>query len=152
VTVRLAPAGLGQVRIRLDMAQGQVSARFDVGGHEARRLLESDLDALRQTLEARGLRVEDLHVNLRPELAGPKEQPADQGGQPAREPPDQQDATSGGAGQRDPGAGGPGDAHTPGPEADAGHDVPTVDPWVMTPGGAADESPTVLRLRLDAVA
>jgi flagellar hook-length control protein FliK len=156
VTVRMAPASLGQIRIRLDLNQGQVSARFDVGGREAHRLLESDLDVLRETLEARGLRVEDLHVTIRPELAGPKDPPAHPGGQPASDSPDQQDAPPGGAGHREPGAGAQRDAPAPWQEADdePGHEPPTMDPWASWSGGAAVDSqgPAVLRLRIDALA
>lgn len=151
----MAPASLGQIRIRLDLDQGQVSARFDVGGGEARRLLESNLDGLRQTLEARGLRVEDLHVTVRPELAGPKDTPADPGGQPVSESPDQQDAAPGGAGQHEPSAGERRDSQAPWQDADeSGQEVPTIDPWASLSGGAVVDldAPAVLRLRIDAVA
>lgn len=156
VTVRMAPASLGQVRIRLDLDQGQVSARFDVGGPEARRLLESDLGVLRQTLEARGLRVDDLQVTVRPELAGPRESPADPGGHPSSESPEEQDADPGGAGQDHPGGGVPPDAQAPRQDAEgaSGTESPTIDPWVSLIGGAdADpDGPSALRLRIDALA
>ena len=69
VTLRLEPAALGRLKIRLDLNQGRVNATFRVENESARQLLESSLDALRSSLELRGLSVERLHVDLREALA-----------------------------------------------------------------------------------
>jgi hypothetical protein len=154
VTVRLAPASLGPVRIQMELQDGQVSARFDVAGSEARRLLESNLGVLRDTLEARGLRVDDLHVSIRPELAGSKEGLPDPGGPAARDASPEPRTATGGAGE----GGGDAGAHPRGPRQEADperdHPSPTIDPWEFSIGGAAtdQQGPVVLRLRLDTVA
>jgi flagellar hook-length control protein FliK len=155
VTVRLAPESLGQVRIRLDLDQGSVSARFDVGGPEARRLLEADMGALRSALEARGLSVDDLRVAIRPELAAAEERPRDAGAE-AHNPGDQH---AGGAGDR--GGGDRADARdsrASSERQEAASARPdgesTVEPWWDTSGGAVFETPQpgLIRLRLDTVA
>ena len=69
VTLRLEPAALGKLKIRLDLNQGRVSATFRVENETARQLLQSSLDTLRSSLEMRGLSVERLHVDLRESLA-----------------------------------------------------------------------------------
>lgn len=62
VTIRLTPESLGPVRIRLDVGEGRVTAKFEAATDGARRLLEANLDGLRASLEARGLTVERLDI------------------------------------------------------------------------------------------
>lgn len=136
VLMRLSPEALGQLRIRLDLDGASVSARFDVGGNEARRLLEADLGALRSALEARGLTVEDLRVVVRAEP----------------------EAT---ADERDPGTDARGRAHAE-DRPESGGEPPDLEemeeamaePWLDVPGGAALDTygAGLIRLRLDTVA
>ncbi len=64
VTVRLEPETLGSMRIRMELTGGVVRATFEVTTLEARDLLGSRLDSLRSALEAKGLGVERLQVQL----------------------------------------------------------------------------------------
>ncbi len=64
VTVRLDPESLGSMRIRMELSGGVVRATIEVTNPEARDLLGSKLDSLRSSLEAKGLGVERLQVQL----------------------------------------------------------------------------------------
>lgn len=62
VTLKLSPAELGQVKVRVEIRDGVVTARFTAETEQARGLLRSDLESLRAGIEARGLRVDRLEV------------------------------------------------------------------------------------------
>ena len=64
LTMRLTPASLGEVRIVMNLKGGQVSVELEAGNARAHELLRSQLPALKQTLEAKGLTVERLGVQL----------------------------------------------------------------------------------------
>jgi flagellar hook-length control protein FliK len=64
VVMKLSPGTLGEVRVRLDLEGGRVLADFRVGSEEARRLLMDSLGSLRTALEARGLEVQGLSVQI----------------------------------------------------------------------------------------
>lgn len=71
VTLRMQPETLGQLRIHMDLSPGQVALRFQVADAQARDLLESSLQHLRASLEAKGLAVEKVAVHIDPTLAKP---------------------------------------------------------------------------------
>ncbi len=131
VTVRLSPPLLGALRIDMQISRGAVTAQFEVGGEEARQLLTQHMTSLRSMLEAKGLSVERLHVNMSPAPSagnGPNDgAPQDAGGNgqtQGRSP--QQDAADGRSRgwsdrREDPGGGARGpDGAGPGPEGAAG--------------------------------
>lgn len=62
VTLRLQPHELGKVTVELKLDAGTASVSVRAGTEQARSLLSEDLDALRASLEARGVRVERLTV------------------------------------------------------------------------------------------
>lgn len=64
LTMRLTPPSLGHVRIVMALKGGQVSVELEAGNARAHDLLRSQLPALRQSLEAKGLTVERLGVQL----------------------------------------------------------------------------------------
>lgn len=64
VTMRLTPHALGFMRIKLELRDGVVGARFEASTDQARRLLEQNMASLRTALEAKGLQVEKLIVRL----------------------------------------------------------------------------------------
>lgn len=68
LTLRLQPASLGQVRIRVqfDPQRAGLSARFEVTNSQARRLVDESLPFLRASLESRGLGVDALEVGVSP--------------------------------------------------------------------------------------
>lgn len=66
MTMRLMPESLGAMRIQMDVQQGSVSVSLDVASVQAHRLLSESIDTLRASLEAKGLAVEKLGVNLTP--------------------------------------------------------------------------------------
>jgi flagellar hook-length control protein FliK len=64
VTMRLQPEALGAVRIQMTIEQGVVQARFEAATPEARDLLNKHMETLRASLEAKGLSVDRLQVQL----------------------------------------------------------------------------------------
>lgn len=62
LTLRLSPHAMGDVRVELEVREGAASALFRAEHESARDLLRSNLDALRNALEKRGVRVERLEV------------------------------------------------------------------------------------------
>lgn len=81
VRFNLAPEHLGALRVELTRSeQGGVSARFEATSRQAREILESSIEQLRASLEARGLRVDRLDVRVA-EAAGPE-----RGGAPTPRP------------------------------------------------------------------
>jgi flagellar hook-length control protein FliK len=96
-TVRLAPADLGQLALRLHVRDGEVSLQAQTQTESARDLLNASLPALRDALEAKGLHVRELHVqgpeaHEAPSRAGPTVQDA----QPGTSRSDQDDRSAGG--------------------------------------------------------
>ncbi|HYE02696.1 MAG TPA: flagellar hook-length control protein FliK [Phycisphaerales bacterium] len=81
VTLRLQPAHLGHLRIQVGLTAGTLSASFHASSPAARDLLDQSLHALRAGLEAKGLAVDRLDVQVIPERA-----PAELGEIPAAEP------------------------------------------------------------------
>lgn len=66
ITMRLTPETLGAMTIRVDLRDGALSASFATQTAQARDLLESSMPLLRSALEARGLSIERLAVELTP--------------------------------------------------------------------------------------
>jgi len=62
VTLRLSPAELGALRIRVEMGQTTVRAQFFAETDAVRSLLQSNMGQLRTALEAHGLTVEHIQV------------------------------------------------------------------------------------------
>lgn len=62
LTLRLSPQSLGDVRVDVEVRQGTASALFRAESESARDLLKHNIDALRNALEKRGVRVERLEV------------------------------------------------------------------------------------------
>src|SRR5262249_12236734 len=81
VTIRLHPEALGQLKISIQMPDGDgtrhVSAKFEASTDAARILLDQSLTSLRDALHRRGLDVGDL----RAELTEPNPQSGDPGSQ-----------------------------------------------------------------------
>lgn len=71
LTMRLTPESLGAMRIQMDVQHGVVNVSMDVANPRAHRLLMESIDTLRTSLEARGLAVEKIGVNLTPGSLGP---------------------------------------------------------------------------------
>lgn len=65
VTLALEPRELGRVRIDLTVKHGNASAVIQASNESARGLLEQNLSTLRESLEARGVRVDRLSVEVR---------------------------------------------------------------------------------------
>lgn len=79
MTIRLRPDHLGELKIRVHAEDGAVRAVFETKTQGAREAIEHGLVKLREQLESRGVRVEDLRVDHR-------EQPtSDLGGDPAHD-------------------------------------------------------------------
>ncbi|MDX2146073.1 MAG: flagellar hook-length control protein FliK [Planctomycetota bacterium] len=68
LTLRLRPDELGPMRIRLEMSDNSLAARFEVSTELARSLLEESADTLRASLASQGLRVHSIEVRVAPEL------------------------------------------------------------------------------------
>ena len=62
--IELKPEFLGKMMIKIVVEDGLVTARFVTENQQVKNLLESNLAALRQSLEAQGIRVERTEVNI----------------------------------------------------------------------------------------
>jgi flagellar hook-length control protein FliK len=60
--IRLDPAGLGQMQIKIDMQQDQASVQFVVQQPQAKELLEQQLPRLREMLQQQGIVLSDGQV------------------------------------------------------------------------------------------
>ncbi len=63
VNIRLAPGHLGSLRIAMTLSAGTVAAAFTASTADAAKMLQTNLDALRDSLEGRGLKVDRLSVS-----------------------------------------------------------------------------------------
>lgn len=166
VTLRLHPEELGDLKVRVDSADGRIGATFEVQSEQARDLLDKTLSDLRTALEARGLSVDRLDVHIAPSAhghAGHGETGTSGhfGGAESRGGAGWEAGGRGGgerwAGQDRPASGGTGmtlgmERTPPTPFADSGaalHGAPSAGPGslIMQPGGVP-----LMRVRLDAVA
>jgi flagellar hook-length control protein FliK len=64
VTIRLQPEALGDLKIKMSLDSGKVGASFEVQTDQARQLLGKSMDTLKSALEARGLEVGRLDVQV----------------------------------------------------------------------------------------
>ncbi len=64
LTLELKPDFLGKMTIKLAMEEGGLTARFITDNLQVKNLLESNLNALKQTLESHGIKVEKTEVNV----------------------------------------------------------------------------------------
>jgi flagellar hook-length control protein FliK len=65
IRMRLDPPHLGRLSLRMTLENGQIHGRILVERHEAQRLLQDAIPALRQTLHAQGVDVQTMDVQLR---------------------------------------------------------------------------------------
>ncbi len=65
VTLKLTPEALGEVKVELNLKNGVANAKFEATTDSARRLLNENMSALREALEAKGVRVERMSVEMR---------------------------------------------------------------------------------------
>jgi flagellar hook-length control protein FliK len=63
VNVRLAPEHLGSLRIAMNISAGAMAASFTASTAEAAKMLQTNIDTLRESLEGRGLKVDRLSVS-----------------------------------------------------------------------------------------
>jgi hypothetical protein len=140
VTIRLHPASLGQVKIRIEQGKGagQLSARFEVSRPEARELLDRTLAGLREALGARGVGVDRLDVELvkeSPTGSGSGESGAATAGTPrAEHQTDQAPADAGASGG--PGGGTAADQGSRGQDGRAMQDAWRAAGFTSNPSGA----------------
>jgi flagellar hook-length control protein FliK len=64
LTLRLNPESLGFVRIRMEVENGTLHARFETSTDQARKLLEQSSETLRASLEAKGWESSRFRVEL----------------------------------------------------------------------------------------
>ncbi|MDD3267782.1 MAG: flagellar hook-length control protein FliK [Syntrophomonadaceae bacterium] len=62
--IQLQPEFLGKMTIKISVEEGLVTARFITDSHQVKQMLDSNLNTLKQTLEAQGIRVEKTEVNV----------------------------------------------------------------------------------------
>lgn len=72
VTLRLNPENLGNIRVDLSVQADRITASIAAADEQARRLLSSDVVALRTALEASGLNVERIEVVEAPAEPSPR--------------------------------------------------------------------------------
>ncbi len=64
IKIDLKPEFLGKMTIKIAVEEGILTARFLTENHQVKNLLESNLNTLRQSLEAQGIKVEKTEVNV----------------------------------------------------------------------------------------
>lgn len=64
VKIELQPEFLGKLTIKVVMEEGAVTAKFITDNHQVKQMLESNINLLKQSLEAQGMRVERTEVNV----------------------------------------------------------------------------------------
>ncbi len=69
VTIRLSPESLGALRIHMTIANGEVSVRMETINDRAQQMLVQSLPALRESLESKGLTVNELRISPAPHPA-----------------------------------------------------------------------------------
>lgn len=62
--IQLQPEFLGKMTIKIVVEEGLLTARFITDSHQVKHMLDSNLNTLRQSLEAQGIRVEKTEVNV----------------------------------------------------------------------------------------
>ena len=62
IRIQLHPEELGHLEIRAESGRNGIIARIAAQSLDAKKLLESNLQGLQQTLEARGLKIDRLHI------------------------------------------------------------------------------------------
>ncbi len=97
VTLRLTPPELGALRVRVEMNNSLVSARFEAQTEGVRSILQSNMSTLRQALESQGLTVQHLHVQMAAQPSTPEQSMGGEDGR-SRGSFDQQQSSGGGAG------------------------------------------------------
>ncbi|MEA1961755.1 MAG: flagellar hook-length control protein FliK [Bacillota bacterium] len=68
--IQLKPEHLGKMTIKVVVEEGVVTAKFFTENHQVKHLLEANLNQLKQTLEANGLKVEKTEVNVQLDQGG----------------------------------------------------------------------------------
>jgi flagellar hook-length control protein FliK len=105
VTINLHPESLGRLKVEVKRGAGGVSVRFEASTSEARDLLKTGSTDLERMLEARGFKLEQVQVHLRPDGTAerPGETRAEHPGQQGAWTPTQGDGSGGGDGWQQPG-------------------------------------------------
>jgi hypothetical protein len=93
VNIRLQPEALGDLKIRMDLRHGQVSAEFRVDSADTKSILDQQLGALREALETRGLEVQNLAVHVADDA--PKRNVAESPRESARSDPSNRQTAAG---------------------------------------------------------
>jgi len=62
--VQLRPRHLGEIKIHLAIENGIMKAVLDASTHQAKEMLESNLTALKQSLESQGIQVKEFSVSV----------------------------------------------------------------------------------------
>jgi flagellar hook-length control protein FliK len=62
IRIQLQPEHLGRLEIRAESGRNGIIARIAAESIDAKRLLENNIQNLQQTLEARGLKIDRLHI------------------------------------------------------------------------------------------
>lgn len=107
LTMKLTPNELGEIKIALQMQQSRVTGTIDAQTVAARDLLKQNIDALKASLEQRGVTVDRLDVRL--QGAAESDVRAQNGAEPRHEHANTQ---AGAGGDRPTGDAGGGDRHT----------------------------------------
>lgn len=85
VKMDLKPEGMGQVRLKVTMENGQVNVQMLTENDASKRLLERGLDELKSNLAAQQLKVENLKVDVGQELQKHMDKGGDQQREQARQ-------------------------------------------------------------------
>ena len=62
--IQLNPEQLGRVELEISSKNGELSAKMNVQNDQVKEAVESQMQVLRETLEAQGLKVENIEVTV----------------------------------------------------------------------------------------
>ncbi|MEO1534808.1 MAG: flagellar hook-length control protein FliK [Planctomycetota bacterium] len=151
LTMKLTPNELGEVKIALQMQQSRVTGTIDAQTVAARDLLTTNIDALKASLEQRGVTVDRLDVRL--QGAAESDTHARSGAEPRHEHASTNADTGG---DRHSGSTGREDRHAGNRDGAPGRPETSDDRGAATPvrgdGQGRPDEPVGQRLRLDTTA
>ncbi|HWP98586.1 MAG TPA: flagellar hook-length control protein FliK [Syntrophomonadaceae bacterium] len=70
MNIQLKPEFLGKMTITVSMQDGVVTARFQTENQQVKNILDQNIQALRQNLEAQGMKVDKTEVNIQMDSGG----------------------------------------------------------------------------------
>jgi flagellar hook-length control protein FliK len=86
IRIQIQPESLGEVKLRIQVEAGVVSAHVQVANQEVQKIIEGNLQSLRDALSMQHLQMGSVDVNVRGDSRGNGDESANADGLPASSP------------------------------------------------------------------